>query len=604
MNGGASVQISEAELVAQLRESWPRDPTATTAFSAQLRDRFPKNHSGYQVGAAAARALRKFDEARSILTEATRRFADQAWITVEHAWLAQACGDTERAGLLATDLRERIPDHYAGYHIGAATARACRNFDDAHAILSEAERRFSDQAWVMVEQALLAQACGDTERARQLAADLRARIPTHYAGYQVGSAAARAAKEFDDAEAILTEAARRFPDQAWVVSDQAWLAHARGDVDRAISLAEALRAKDPANPTGYALGAGMLRIHNRLSESVALLAAARIRFPSDPRFSSPLEELRGLAANRADAHRLVRSLDEAKDGLLVSGGRESADAGKVVVIVGMHRAGTSLCAKVVNRLGFELGGPLLTPTAANPDGFHEHAGINESHEALLAILGASWDTSWTVRASMEESLGKVDAQPILDRLKAIAVRELKASGGRWAFKDPRTAGFIPIWDNIFAQLGVEPTWVLAIRDPRAVAASLYARNRLSTEIGELLWVEHYLNALRYLGSRIDCIVHYENWFSSPRDQLDAVSAVMGSNSKVVIEHAAQSVIHELRHNTPRHEAPRLALAQEVHSWLCVDRPDFGALQKRATSVWNALRARAASRPGDEIESGL
>ena len=62
-----------------------------------------------------------------------------------------------------------------------------------------------------------------------------------------------------------------------------------------------------------------------------------------------------------------------------------------VVVLGMHRSGTSALTRVLNRLGVDIGNRLLPPFAGNESGFWEHRDIIETHESLLAELGSSWD---------------------------------------------------------------------------------------------------------------------------------------------------------------------------------------------------------------------
>lgn len=581
--------VSEADLVKQARAAQSHDGPAASLLAAELRARFPANRVGYLIGAVRARQLRQFDVAQAILDDAGQRFAGQAWLAGELAWLAHARGDADLAQRLAADLRKRFPDSPAGYRIGAVGARGLRQFDLADAILAEAAPRFADEAWLATEQAWLAHMRGDADRALELAGDLRNRFPDLAAGYQIATVVARTQRRFDEASAILAEAAPRFADQAWLASDQAWVVYLCGDAELAGQLAADLRDRFPDHAAGYQIAIILLRASNLLGEAQAILDLAQPRFCDEPWFIRHSAEVSNLAVNRADAARLVTALSREDGDLAALTRARSRVAGKVVVVVGMHRAGTSLCAKIVNRLGFALGGPLLTPNIDNPDGYQEHKDINECHEALLALMGASWDTIWSVRSSVEESLQSVEAGAILDRLTAIVVKELEDSGGCWGFKDPRTACFLPAWINIFDSLGIEPLWVLAVRDPRAVAASLHARNRLPPELGELLWTEHYLNALRHLGSRMACIVHYEQWFSSGREQLATLAGAIGMDSFEAIDHASQAINPELMHNASKTQAAELPVAKAVYTWLCAEHALPGDLEKTAKLVWNHLR---------------
>ena len=565
-------------------------------LATELRGRFPENGAGYHIGSMVARSLRLFDEAASIHATAATRFADQVWLGSERAWTAQARGDLNEASELAAELRRRFPENTAGYQIECTVARATGRFEDASSILEAAAGRFSDMPWVAVERASIAQARGDWDEARKLATELRDRFPENPAGYRIGVASARAVRNLEEADGAARAAVAKFPNESWPISLQASNACARGDYGEALRIAGELRGQYPTEEVGYSLGVGWLRNQNSLGEAQAVLREAQPQFSTLPWFVRNSIELLNLTANRVNAARLIETLrgEGWEKSRAEATGAGTGD--RVVVVLGMHRGGTSLCAKTVSRLGFSLGGPLLPPEFDNPDGFYEHAEINRLHEALLAQLGATWDTTWSVREALDTNSLAAEANATVGQLKAIVAEQLRGSGGRWAFKDPRTAWLLPIWLQVFDDLDITPTWLLAVRDPRAVAASLYARNRLPLELGELLWVEHYLNALRHLGPQIAAVVHYESWFSSPREQIEEVARALDASPAEATEIVENSVIADLGHNKPGSGEPILGLTREVYGWLRAQTPDFRRLQREAQAASRALEAIGRANP--------
>jgi Uncharacterized protein conserved in bacteria len=63
---------------------------------------------------------------------------------------------------------------------------------------------------------------------------------------------------------------------------------------------------------------------------------------------------------------------------------------RVLLVLGMHRSGTSATTRVVNLLGANLGNNLVQPGPDNPDGFWEHAEAVRINDALLEGLGRTW----------------------------------------------------------------------------------------------------------------------------------------------------------------------------------------------------------------------
>ena len=64
----------------------------------------------------------------------------------------------------------------------------------------------------------------------------------------------------------------------------------------------------------------------------------------------------------------------------------------VVCVLGMHRSGTSLLARLLNIAGIELGAAssLARPAEDNPRGFWEHEELRKTNDALLQVFGGSW----------------------------------------------------------------------------------------------------------------------------------------------------------------------------------------------------------------------
>jgi len=529
------------------------------------------------------------DEAPPAVGEEAR----PASLLLEEAESAQARGDLDLAARRASLLRQREPNRSFGYQIGAAVARDEGKLDEASAIVSEGAARFPDEPWTLSERALIARARGDLALAEDLAGTLRARFPHEPAGYEIGSASARELGRIDAASAILEAARARFPAAPWLTAELAWTARARGDLEEAIGLAGEARAAFPDDAPGYYAEAAFLRACNRLEEAAAVLDAAMARFPAQPWFAAEAARLGALIENRAEASRLVGRI-AAESGRLIEAARRPLFGPKVVVVLGMHRAGTSLCARLVEALGVDLGGPLFAGDFANADGYREHKEVVACHEALLALMRTQWDAAHFSADGEEAFFASAEVAAVRERLTRIVREQLSASGGAWAFKDPRAARFIPLWRAIFDELGVAPVWLLSVREPRAVAASLEKRDRLPRALGELLWLEHHLEALRHLGPQLDAVLHYERWFTpAAAGQLTALARLLEAPPEAVAA-ARASIKTDLRHHEPGRTA-ELHVAQQVHAWLLPEKPDLRLIQRQAEILSRKIAAQRAAR---------
>ncbi len=136
---------------------------------------------------------------------------------------------------------------------------------------------------------------------------------------------------------------------------------------------------------------------------------------------------------------------------------------KAIIILGMHRSGTSLLAKTIQSLGVYLGRDeeMIGPREDNPEGFWEHSEIVGVHEKLLGSLSASWDTTKPLPAEWWLS---EEVLPYRTKLKNIVINHF-SNHSVWGFKDPRTCLLLPLWKSVFRELDIDPVYIICLRNP-------------------------------------------------------------------------------------------------------------------------------------------
>jgi hypothetical protein len=164
-----------------------------------------------------------------------------------------------------------------------------------------------------------------------------------------------------------------------------------------------------------------------------------------------------------------------------------------LIVVGMHRSGTSALAGALHRLGADFGPNLVEAQDDNVRGYYEHSRILSLHESLLAQRGSSWDDlaqrDWALEADLPSTAA------FREELAGILAEDF-AGSGLWAVKDPRLSHLLPLWLPVLANLGARPRVVVAARNPNEIAASLARRDGFSREKSGLLWLQHNLSAER------------------------------------------------------------------------------------------------------------
>ena len=199
---------------------------------------------------------------------------------------------------------------------------------------------------------------------------------------------------------------------------------------------------------------------------------------------------------------------------------------KLVVIIGMHRSGTSAIAKSLECTGVNLGNKLMPPCLNDNDlGFFEDIDIVEFNENLLKECGKNWyDT---------QKINYFDTERLIRNgylLQGIELIRNKVHASKYfGFKDPRTAALLPFWEQIFATFEFKVSFVLAIRNPLSIVRSLQQRNEFEPEQGYYLWINHILQSLSFLKNKNFIGVNYDKLLADPYTQIKRIASLIGNN---------------------------------------------------------------------------
>ncbi|MFB1504484.1 MAG: rhamnan synthesis F family protein [Thiocapsa sp. C3-sup] len=161
-----------------------------------------------------------------------------------------------------------------------------------------------------------------------------------------------------------------------------------------------------------------------------------------------------------------------------------------ILVLGMHRSGTSALTRVVNRLGGDLPSNLMPPDDDNEAGFWESIDIYRLNDEILESAGSSWD-DW--RRFNSDWF----ASPTPLAFKSRALRILEQDFDRsslFVLKDPRICRLLPFWLDVLETFQTETKCIIPIRNPLEVAASLKKRNGFSPSLSSILWLRHALDA--------------------------------------------------------------------------------------------------------------
>ncbi len=241
-----------------------------------------------------------------------------------------------------------------------------------------------------------------------------------------------------------------------------------------------------------------------------------------------------------------------------------------VCVMGMHRSGTSVAARMLQLLGVSLGDPdlLLQPGRDNPAGYWENRLIKELNDKLLAHLSGSWDQPPVLDDGWEHDAALDDFRAQASVILADSFTRSRSDSDRTrvvvGWKDPRLSLLLPFWRTVTPIAAT----IVVVRDPSEVARSLFARNGIEAPQASLLWLRYLFAASSADPGHL--VVRLDDFFTDLHGTLAAIAGHLGlPRLDEAVEHSAREHLEPtLRHHvTPDVDIgnPLVALAQEVWS---------------------------------------
>jgi hypothetical protein len=189
----------------------------------------------------------------------------------------------------------------------------------------------------------------------------------------------------------------------------------------------------------------------------------------------------------------------------------------IVLVLGMHRSGTSLCSHILSALGVDMADEIGV-NLGNVRGHWERWEIVEFHDRIFGLFNRGYfghfhDFALPVAWWADPRVARI-------RREIVTFLEKRMESGPFGFKDPRTVRLMPMWHQIFNELKLAPKLVLCLRNPAQIGRSLNAREGLVPEIGEYRWLVHMIDFFRYSSNLDFCTVEYEEWFNNPSANIE------------------------------------------------------------------------------------
>jgi hypothetical protein len=247
-----------------------------------------------------------------------------------------------------------------------------------------------------------------------------------------------------------------------------------------------------------------------------------------------------------------------------------------VLIVGMHRSGTSALARVVSLFGAKLPAHVMAPGADNESGFWEPQRLVALHDQMLAQMGSSWDDWRSLDLTGPEFAPGGRYWIEISRI----VEDEYGDAPLIVLKDPRICRFASFYADLMASIGYEVKFAHAFRNPLDVAASLQRRNGVAPSLSHLIWLRHVLDAEAATRGACRAFSSYGELIRAPVQGAERIAERLGIDR--ASDESVRAAIDGFVDKAHRHHASDEAALRanpEVADWLKGAYRSLAALQR-------------------------
>ena len=191
-----------------------------------------------------------------------------------------------------------------------------------------------------------------------------------------------------------------------------------------------------------------------------------------------------------------------------------------LLVLGMHRSGTSALARILALAGAKLPQNLVAAGEGNETGHWEPVRIALLNDKIMKSLDHSW-LDWT--QLNVESLPVEDRRTFNSDIRSILLEEY-GGASVVVFKEPRACRLAETYIQSFKDLGYRPVPIIIFRNPLEVVDSLMARSSWPPSRTEMdaaiLWLVHVLEAEHASRGTDRVFWNYDDLFGSWQELIE------------------------------------------------------------------------------------
>lgn len=197
---------------------------------------------------------------------------------------------------------------------------------------------------------------------------------------------------------------------------------------------------------------------------------------------------------------------------------------RAVLVLGMHRSGTSALTRIINLMGFSAPRTLMAPTEANEAGFWESEVFMDLDERILKACGHKWSSRKRMRVAPLEVARRAG---LLDAV-CQALADEYPGAGNIVIKDPRISRLMDVYAPVLAEAGYQVSPVLALRNPLEVAASVTKRDGFTRGKSLGIWLRYTLDAEQATRGQERTVIAFDDLMADWRATMARAARQLGA----------------------------------------------------------------------------
>ena len=188
---------------------------------------------------------------------------------------------------------------------------------------------------------------------------------------------------------------------------------------------------------------------------------------------------------------------------------------KCIVVLGLHRSGTSALTRILKKCGVYLG-DTRRPLDENQKESFENVRVSEFNTKMLAKYNYIWsDLVPTISFDDED----------VKNLKDVITKEF-AAHDLFAIKEPGIVYLLPLYEKVLSDLGIEINFLLLYRNPLEVAQALVNRNGFSEYKGVFLWLYNFLLGEKFSREYIRGLINFEDLINDTGSVISQIGKIL------------------------------------------------------------------------------